>query len=292
MYMQIGEGLGHQDRLASDRHDLCSSLIGATGLGSASTIGGATITGTNVVTVPFRYICNIELLHSTGAQMIGSGTLIGPQAVLTAAHVVANAVSGRRLKPDRIRVTPGRAGSERRFGSSLAKNIIVPAGFFSGPGGQAAFDFGFDFAIVVLQHSFATSTGFWGQKPIPTGDSRGSSIGVIPSWRPGQYKVNHSGYPPSSGGFQVHRFTNTDPTLSGDFLLINSVIEKSESGSPVWVTRDRSLGGRHLWGIIISSSETFVGLPANHAIARLIRRDISNPDKDLVRFIETHQSAT
>src|SRR5262245_1820630 len=69
-----------------------------------------------------------------------SGTLIGPDKVLTAAHCLWNLSLGRA--PDAIRVTPGRTGRNTLpFGTYDAAKFWVPKGFIDGPN-RAIWDFG------------------------------------------------------------------------------------------------------------------------------------------------------
>jgi V8-like Glu-specific endopeptidase len=69
-----------------------------------------------------------------------SGTLIGPDTVLTAGHCLWN-LSLKRA-PDAIRVAPGRTGrNSLPFGTYTAAHYWVPKGFIDGPD-RAIWDFG------------------------------------------------------------------------------------------------------------------------------------------------------
>lgn len=201
---------------------------------------------------PWRYICSIEALpRGRDSVILGSGTLIGPTRVLTAAHVVSAPRTCALPDPDRIRVTPGRAGSLSPFGQSRAANIIR----------NPAFDClvddicsDRDFAVIELKDPLGKKAGFWGQRPRPRFDSRGSKLGSIGGWRPGRYRVNYSGYPVTLNGVQLGCYAQTLPGAPTPTILdFNGCCLKGHSGSPVWVTRDRSLGGRWLFGIVVSS---------------------------------------
>lgn len=154
---------------------------------------------------PFRYICSLEILSRKGPKMAGTGTLVGPQTVLTVAHNVVNIRDGRLVNPNKLQVTPGRAGTDKPFGKSLADKVILnPHYNFEIDAGSCK-----DFAIIHLSKPLGIRVGFWSQRPRPSFDSRGSSIGAILGWRPGRFKVNFSGYPLSERGFQDSEYVNT-----------------------------------------------------------------------------------
>lgn len=245
-----------------------------------------------VQNVPFRYICNIEYVHHRGSNLLGTGTLIGPRAVLTVAHALVDTTRCRKLDPKRIRVIPGQVKTgERPFGSSRAVDIKIDPGICGRDlvGG----DNNLDFAIIILKRAFDKPfgsfgrVGFWGEKR-PVDDSRGTKIGALQGWRPGKFKVNHSGYGALNSGVQSHWYSDTLLGSSGNKLFINSKIQQGESGSPVWVTRDRSLGGRHLFGIVVTGygPETSGIRIAKEAEALLI-----HPGSKIEKFIEKYRLA-
>jgi V8-like Glu-specific endopeptidase len=237
-------------------------------------------------TVPFRYICNIELVRATGATPLGTGVLIGPRAVLTVAHSLVDTQRCRLLRAGAIRVTPGQAGiGVRPFGSSRVRAIKVHPDICQHDllGG----DNDLDFAILILRRSFAR-VGFWNERR-PADDDRGSTIGALAGWRPGRFKVNHSGYSALTSGFQSHWFSDTLPGSTGNRLFIDSAVQQGDSGSPVWVTRDRSLGGRQLIGMIITGfgPETPGVRVGTEGEALLIL-----PKSKIRRFIDRHRFDT
>src|SRR4051812_22639357 len=64
---------------------------------------------------PFRYICHLTRPIAGGERM-GTGTVIGPRTVLTAAHVLLGA------DPTDIVVTPARNGRSAPFGSTRGRS--------------------------------------------------------------------------------------------------------------------------------------------------------------------------
>jgi V8-like Glu-specific endopeptidase len=74
-------------------------------------------------TIPWRCICHLEVEYESGPVGFGTGFIIGPKTVLTAAHVIYNA----RRKARNIRVIPGRNGTTAPYGyfvTSLDRCII------------------------------------------------------------------------------------------------------------------------------------------------------------------------
>ena len=257
----------------------------------------AKINAAQANTFPFRYICALEFAAppsktsrteggiSLGQGIIGTCTLVGPRAVLTAAHVVEEFAPGGSQSPARLRISPGRAGRTRPFGSVQAHRVILPGKWRTDPTPGSANDF----AMVIVSRPFPKTPGYWSE-PRAAGDKRGSVIGALTGWRPGHFKVNHSGYPNSGGGFQTHWFSDTFSLLGvrSNLLFIDSQSRQGESGSPVWVTRHRSLNGRHLWAMVVSAPEpSSPGGAVRELEALMIKRG-----GQLNRFINRHRRKT
>lgn len=242
-------------------------------------------------TFPFSWICALEFtpIHKRKRRrskgILGTGTLVGSRAILTAAHVVeAFAAGGRRPAAD-LRITPGGAGRSRPFGTRQAARVILPAAWIADPvPGSPA-----DFAMVIADGDFSPAPGHWGMTRA-TGDARGSRFGALRGWRPGRFKVNHSGYASRGRGFQDHWFADTFDTggVASDLLFIDSRSRRGESGSPVWVSRHRSLGGRHLWAMVISAPDNLAPGGRAHEVEALI----AAPGSDFLSFIDAHRRRT
>jgi V8-like Glu-specific endopeptidase len=216
--------------------------------------------------IPFRYICkiNMNLIEDENTERLdnvihrdGTGFLIGPNLVMTAAHVVIP-FDGARI--EHIDVIPGARNKGFPFDIAAVRNVFLPRdinfqqiisrnpnnlrlGF---PNFEDALT---DYAILQTNENFENSTGFWGQNLSEKGVGH-SKIGAL-NWREGRYSVSISGYR-GNHLTQSYSFkkTLTPPreAVSG-FLYLGNDIPSGKSGSPVWVRRDRSLGGYNAVGI-------------------------------------------
>lgn len=237
--------------------------------------------------VPYRYICSIEFLHPThGIFVIGSGTLIGPRSVLTAAHNLFD-LDSRVLTPGFLRVIPGRNGDKQPFGASFARRLIPNPSYAYAPSGTQTVEMAErDYGIIQLRSPLGTRVGYWGQQPRPAFEPRGTSIGdgSFPT-RSAILGVNLSGYPgdkPSEPSFRCrapdappatcsintsatsppHRLCGTfqwrsfDEGIRVEPRLLEYLNDscKGHSGAPVWIKRSRWTG---------ASLSVFMLRPAN-----------------------------
>jgi V8-like Glu-specific endopeptidase len=229
----------------------------------------------DTTTAPYRYICRIV---TTGKVSHSTGVLVGPKHVLTTAHSL---VDGRRIVTAiQVLVIPGDNGIDvdLPFNESNVTNIITHPDF--APGDEVT---PYDFALLETERDFSKEPGFWGTPPSRL-DSRGSIVGRILGWRPGKYKVNVSGYPSrvTAGQTQWHCYDDTLELSTSDLAALNTseqqsllflknAIEPGMSGSPVWVTRSASLGGRFDVAITLGMKKI---RGRRLAVGRLIDREV------------------
>ena len=200
--------------------------------------------------VPFRYICRITLKDGT---FLGTGTLIGPRTVLTAAHVVWRFTTDSRRGHRDFIITPAQKGAGTDpFRARTQSTRVIPASGYNNAYAVSSRDY----AVIHLKHRIGNKIGYWGIDDVKwphdkTGTSmvkRGLPLGA------GNLKVNLSGYPNDKhrGNFQYwsYNYTSRKTNLQSDGMLqyFNDTFA-GHSGSPVWVRRHASMGGRVMVGI-------------------------------------------
>lgn len=107
------------------------------------------VADTNVV--PWRWVCALDLpLDDPGASR-GSGVLVGPRHLLTAAHVLPR---GDPDKLAKVRISPARNGdnADHPFGAYSIRRVRYPWR-------------NVDLALVTLDRELPAALGFWGHDP-------------------------------------------------------------------------------------------------------------------------------
>jgi V8-like Glu-specific endopeptidase len=203
----------------------------------------------NTTLAPFRYICHLEY----DGQAHGSGTLIGPSTVLTAGHCVSGFTASR------MRIIPGRNGALEPLPATRASAFVLPAGYAAGTRT--------DYGIIHLTNAIGSKVGCWTRAHSRSkSDPTGTSISAKPLPMPtGVLRVNLSGYPGDKfyttgkpprkiyGTQQYRAYDCTVRERDGLLFYLNDTFA-GHSGSPVWVRRHWSMGGRVMVGIHIGGA--------------------------------------
>ena len=212
----------------------------------------------NTTKAPFRYICHLEV-NTPGEDWTGTGTLIGPRTVLTACHNIWDDLNGRdakvNLRNSTISVIPGKRGTSKYsnpFKITTRASKLIPARGYDQTKGTSKLDY----AIIHLKHPIGNKIGYWSMnyKKWPKDKIGTSMVKRGLPLGPGYLKVNLSGYPgdKDDGNFQYWSYNLTSKTTrlksTGILRYLNDTFA-GHSGSPVWVRRHSSMGGRVMVGI-------------------------------------------
>ncbi|WP_306209020.1 trypsin-like serine peptidase [Actinoplanes sp. RD1] len=168
---------------------------------------------------PFRYVCHLMTISAGpgGAQQrrVGTGTLIAPNKVLTAAHHVRNAQF--------VSVAPGKDGASEPFGHAMASRIDVPREFASGSAVAA-----YDFAVLTLTRDLGAQPGLGHWRHVSTLPDRVLSAGL----------VSVAGYPRDQGSSHLYVAEGLLTGVRPEQLEYRIATDTGQSGGPIWLTHD------------------------------------------------------
>jgi V8-like Glu-specific endopeptidase len=178
--------------------------------------------------IPFSAITQITSVFPNGNAYTGSGALVGPNDLLTAAHVVYSEEDGGWASE--VYTTPGLSPNDQPFGVTQGTNIQSVSGWIEYA------DFAWDYALVTLQDSVGNQTGWF--------DIVSFSGNIIGAW------VDSAGYP---GDFNSETMAYTSGTV--DDIGNNAFIFRDDfdsfpgqSGSPVFFTDEN--GNSSIVGLV------------------------------------------
>lgn len=216
-------------------------------------IGNDTRQQVDTARAPFRWICSLKVRFRDPDTFdavdfdAGTGLLVGPRHVLTAAHNVFAEITGSKGTKDKRKALlvwayPGRNGDDDfPFGKAESESIVYLSKF------ENNLDVRWDFALIKLKTAIGDQTfksldnqalGYWGSATRAVGTliqplSQAFMTGKI---------VNVGGYPKSKDHTQWVAFDavkDVPPTIKGQHVneLITYLTDTSEgqSGAPVWL---------------------------------------------------------
>jgi V8-like Glu-specific endopeptidase len=165
----------------------------------------------------FAPIVQIVSYFSDGYVAQGSGTIVGANDVLTAAHVVYNKAHGGYAAS--VEVTPSRDGQQKPFG------VVTSTDFHASSSWISSSDYNGDYSLISLSKSIGNATGWATMEQLP-------SYGVI------GVQLSSYGYPGDlSSGEAIYKTTGTIDAKSGDILHFTDDMDAKpgQSGSGVFL---------------------------------------------------------
>jgi glutamyl endopeptidase len=191
---------------------------------------------TDTSPIPWRCICHLEVEYETGPVGFGTGFLIGPRAVLTAAHVLVSrpwSDPAKRRTARQIRVIPGRNGTLAPYGFFVSKysDCKVPDQWLGGRDNRP--DDTWDIAMIPIPDTFETlgqptaeRLGYFGLKCFS--DNQASNVNML--------FVNNAGYPYEADKAYGTLWYNAGRVRKMEKTYIEYMVdtEGGQSGSPVY----------------------------------------------------------
>jgi V8-like Glu-specific endopeptidase len=219
--------------------------------------------------IPNRWICKIEPVFKhpdTGTEIAfepGSGLLIGPRHILTAAHVIENEIRTRGAtnkvqwqKAVKVKVVPGANGAQDEpFGSYVSADFLITQPWSTG---QNLNNRHHDFAIIRLEEDVSSKRfskinnapfGYWSDINFGGGTHLTT---VVPQVFKDKL-VETAGYPrvapTGPAGKQWSAKGSIVPFPHDNPVFIHTMdTEVGQSGSPIWMD-DSATGKKYLIGI-------------------------------------------
>lgn len=172
---------------------------------------------------PYRKVVRLYMKYSDGTY-VGSGTLIAPDLVLTAAHNVYN--TSTRKWASKVVAVPGQNGNSTPYGTYTASNYFILRKYKMA--GSNAAQFQQDVAVVKLSRKVSSKVGYLG---VSTGGYTGQRVQV-------------TGYPSYSASKSDYMYTMFGKLGRRDGNLFYYTIdtEGGQSGGPVLNNKNQVVG--------------------------------------------------
>ena len=209
---------------------------------------------TDASTIPWRCICHLEIEYERGPVGFGTGFLLGPALVVTAAHVLVDRKTrgwGDPRLAKRVRVVPGRNGTLAPYGYFVADTFKRPT-VWEDKESDAIVAMKQDYAAIVIpnEHTvggeyFGDRLGYFGLK-VFQGDEEEQQAKLL--------LVNNAGYPYEADKPYGTLWYNAGRISGVDEVYFEYMVdtEGGQSGSPIYVydeaTNERYVVAIHTTG--------------------------------------------
>lgn len=195
------------------------SMIISSSVANAETPGRSVRIGA-MSSYPWRAICLLRTSWG-GRSEVASGFLVGPRAVLTAAHNLYP--RDRRSYPDTVEVIPGADGADSRYGSLRTTRLEIP------PQWSAGFGASDDLGVVQIEETIGDRLGWFAMGVASAQDLPGRPVSVTgyPAEMPNQTDV---------GDWQLWHHAGRVTAASGGRLSYNCQTLSGQSGAPVYLS--------------------------------------------------------
>ncbi|MDF0584166.1 trypsin-like peptidase domain-containing protein [Bradyrhizobium yuanmingense] len=207
---------------------------------------------------PWRCICHLEVEYERGPVGCGTGFFVGPQTIVTAAHVLVDRRSNGWKNPRmavRVRVLPGRNGTLAPYGYVVSGKFQIPDVWTEKTANQmqaatldyAAIDLT-DSECDVSEQPLGERLGFFGLKAYTAAEEAGVKL----------LFVNNAGYPMEADKpygtlwYNAGRISKWSP----EFVEYMVDTEAGQSGSPIYLfdekTKERYVVAIHTTGDFVN----------------------------------------
>jgi V8-like Glu-specific endopeptidase len=212
---------------------------------------------TNTRAVPWRRIVQLTITAGNGRKFLGSGALVGPRTIITAAHCVYMHSQGGFVRE--IQCSPGRNGDQKPYGTMNGSRVWTVRGWTVHKNPDC------DYAAIILPRPVSQQDPGW------FGFANLNDIELMSS------RLNMSGYPGDKplGTQWFHGRVAKSVSDRRIFYDIDSM--GGQSGSPVWLRRPD--GKRYMVGIHTTGSPTGnSAVRINQQVFQNLRNWRTNPD--------------
>lgn len=251
------------------------SAVGSSASKSENVIGvDSRVMVTDTSTIPWRCICHLEVEYEFGPVGYGTGFLIGPTSVLTAAHVLVNPSKHdrtRRRTARQVRVIPGRSGTMAPYGYFEAQfsECKVPEQWLRD--GEDESNDAWDFAVIPIPESYKTEhqrngdrLGYFGLKCFTDAEAADKASMLF---------VNNAGYPYEANKPYGSLWYNAGRVRKMEKAYIEYMVdtEGGQSGSPVYFF-DEELNQRYVIAVHTTGDYVNRGLRITAEVFGTIKR--------------------